>query len=74
MAYGRSYRVQLDGIDYRVRFFEDGRPQSIKKRVMTKTGWHDQPYWHYSRSLGSEKTKPSRIVAIARHSVEGQSG
>lgn len=71
MTVGIDVRVELDGVTYFVRFFEDGKPQSIKKRVLRNKGhkyleaWHNQSYWHHSRELGAEWTKPSRIVALA---------
>ena len=62
--------VCLDGRRFIVRFLGN-RPMSIKERKIYAQGkpfeaLYDAPYWHHSHKIGSNRTKPARIIKAAR--------
>lgn len=67
----RRERVVLDKELFIVSFDDKGKALSIKRRKTYAPGrpWsalYDSPYWHHSKPLGGQKTKPRRIIEQAQ--------
>ena len=65
----KKITVILDDRKFIVTFDDDNNPLIIKERKKYGKypieGWYDAPYWHKSHKLGSEKSRPVRIIKKA---------